>query len=206
MIALAYRAFQRAKPTSQADAAPLISMEKIANGAMNIGQQWEKHKSQTQSALLVTIKIDRWHKNALVYLAAFIRGKRGRDRVYALLVLQYALSLLLLLASAVLFWAFCIRVSSPAQFEFSRCLLVSVSHFLPGITPPPTPSELPIWVMLGPGFTAWILLGIYVGASASLLPGKQGAYAQRAQLTYALLRKGVVAIDDYIVRLRGLPQ
>jgi len=206
MAALAYRAFQRAKPTNHADAAPLITIEKMATGIIsNVGIQWEKNKIQKRSEVLVVIKLYRWYRSILLRIAAFIRGKRGRDRIYALLVFQYALSLLLLLASAVVFWAFCIKATSPAEFQFSKCLLVSVSHFLPGVTAPAMPSGVPLWAVLGPGFTAWILLGIYVSASTSLLPGKQSAYALRAQVTYSLLRQCIGVVRAYIVRLKSLP-
>jgi Ca2+/Na+ antiporter len=206
MVALAYRAFQRSKPASYADAAFLISMEKLASAAIsNTVKQWENEKLKKRQDVLATIKIYRLYIAVLLRQAAFIRGNNGRNRIYALLVLQYTVSLLLLMASAVLFWAFCIKVTSTTELQFSKCLLFAVSHFLPNVTPPVMLSaELPWWVVLGPGITAWILAAIYVGAS-TLLPGKQVVYAQRAHVTYSHLRKGVAAIRKYLVRLNSLP-
>jgi len=200
MILLAYRAFRRAAPTSDSDATVLPNIERQALSVItNVGRLMAKYKEALpalpeRSDIYGNRKIYQGLRYYFVSLAANMR----RKRIYTILVLHYALSLIFLDASAVLFWTFAIKAISPAQFQLSQCLLVSVSHFLPGIVPPAMPSPLPMWVALGPGFTALVLLGIYVGASASLLPGKQAAYAQRAQTTYLCIRKCVAAIKMYL--------
>lgn len=205
-LVLAYHAFQRAKPVSHDDTAPLLAIERLAKGAIkSCNDQWEKHKSQNRSNMLINIKINRWAEATHAFVAWFLRGKRGRNRIYAIVVFQYALSLVLLVASAVLFWAFCLKLTAPAELQLSKCLLISLSHFLPGVNPPPLSIQIPWWDSLGPGFTALVLLGVYVAASSSLLPGKQAAYAQRIHITYALLRQSTTALRTYIARLNSLP-
>lgn len=207
MISLAYRAFQRARPISHADTTLLPMIEKMAISASTTAQQaLEKSKNQKQGEVLGTIKINGWYRNALVYIAVLIRGKGGRNRIYAFVAIQYALFLFCLVGSAVIFWGFYIKAIAPTDISTSRCLLVSVSHFLPGVTPPALPFQLPQSASLGPGITAWILVGIYVAASGSLLPGNQGAYGQRAQGTYVLLRQAVVKMGVLLARLRSLPK
>lgn len=204
---LAFRAFQRAKPVSHDDTAPLLTLERMATGVINgTQQQWEKNKNQPRRNILITAKINRWQKDVYVHLAYLLRGKRGRDRIYAILVLQYALSLLLLIACAVLFWAFCLKLIAPAALPLSKCVLLSLSHFLPAVAPPTVPVQIPWWGSLGPGFTALVLLVIYVASSSSLLPTKQAAYAQRIHRTYALLRRAAGTLRVYISRLNSLPQ
>jgi hypothetical protein len=206
LLALAYRAFQRAKPISHADVAVLTRIERFASSTTTtVRNQWEKNKLQKKKDVIGTVKIYSWYLPVLVYQAAFVRGKRGRDRTYSLVVFQYALSLVFLLVSAVIFWAFCFKATSPTDLQLSRCMLVSASRFLPGVTSSVVPPQTPLWILFGPGFTAWILLGIYVAASSSLLAGKQNSYAQRASNTYLLLRRCIVAVRRYLVQLGSLP-
>jgi hypothetical protein len=207
VVLLAYRAFQRAKPISHDDTAPLLFLERMAAIATNsASQQWEKHKLQNRNNVLINIKINRWTKNLHVSLAWFLRGKRGRNRIYGIVVFQYAMSLILLVAAAVLFWAFCLKLAAPTALQFSTCLLISLSHFLPGVAPPTVSVQIPWWDSLGPGLTALVLLGVYVAASSSLLPSRQAAYAQRIQTTYASLRRSAAALKTYVSRLNSLPQ
>jgi hypothetical protein len=207
VVLLAYRAFQRAKPISHDDTAPLLALERMAAIATNsASQQWEKHKLQNRNNVLINIKINRWTKNLHVMLAWFLRGKHGRNRIYAIVVFQYAISLIALVAAAVLFWAFCLKLAAPTALQFSTCLLISLSHFLPGVAPPAVSVQIPWWDSLGPGLTALVLLGVYVAASSSLLPAKQAAYAQRMQITYASLRRSAAALKTYVSRLDSLPQ
>lgn len=192
MILLAYRAFRSATPTSDSDATLLAKIERQALQAINNAttlMRKSNEKAPTRLEAHAHRRIYRALRLYFVTLAASMRGKRGRNLISSIIVFYYALSLILLAAAAVLFWAFAIKAISPVGIQFSYCLLASVSHFLPGVSPPVMPSTLPLWTVFGPGITAWVLLGIYVAASTSVLPGRQVAYAQRVQKTYLCLRK-----------------
>jgi len=201
VVLLTYRAFRRAAPMSESDATPLGNIERQAIGteaaATKIVQTGSVNLPTRIQALINTQLYGalRWY---FVSLAASLRGKRGRNLISSLIVFYYALSLILLAASAVLFWAFAIKAVSPAGVSFSACLLVSVSHFLPGVSAPPVPAALPLWAILGPGITAWVLLGVYVTASTSFLPAMQKAYVQRMQTTSLILRKCVASIRQWL--------
>jgi len=197
MVLLAYRAFRRATLMTDSDATLLLNFERQALAILNNAAKFtaeckEKLPSRSQAqGHMRTYKCWRWY---FVTLAASLRGKRGKNLVSSIIVFYYALSLILLAASAVLFWAFTMKAISPSSVGFSNCLMTSVSHFLPGITPPVLPTVLPSWVAVGPGVTAWILLGVYVAASSSVLQTKMAAYNQRAETTYVCLRKTTVGI------------
>jgi hypothetical protein len=193
LLLLAYRAFQRAKPASISDAAILNSLERNAAVALtgmtnNLADNLKKPRAE----LSVTLRVNSLQKWQLIRTAAFLRGKKGKDRVYIILVFQFAFSLLLLGVSAVLFWALVIRAVSHPLLSFSTCALIAMSHFLVGIETPHIEAVIPVWATLGPSITAFILFGVYVAAAASLLPGKQQAYAERASAAYLKLRLSAV--------------
>lgn len=207
LLALSWRAFQRARPVTYDDTVWLVRLEKWGSGASNYAKtEWEKHKGGRKHTLHGTMKIYRLYKFILIEIATFIRGKRGRNRIYVFIVLQYAASLIFLASSAVLFWAFYTRAILPVRLPIAPCLLLSAAHFLPGLSSLALPVRVPLSASLGPGITAWILLGVYLAASSSLLPGNQAAYAQRVHLTYAVLRHGIVELAKLHMRVSDLPE
>jgi hypothetical protein len=205
-LLLAYRAFQKAKPASLTDASILNSLEGFAlSSVTGMTNTLADNLKKPKSELLVALKINSWQKGCLIRTAAFLRGNKGKDRVYIILVFQFALSLLLLGASAVLFWALVIRSTLHPLLPFSTCVLIAMSHFLVGIETPHVEAVVPIWASLGPSITALILFGIYVAASASLLPGKQQAYAERASGAYLKLRLSALIYSRMYRQLERRP-
>lgn len=197
-ILVAYKAFLRAKPLGSSDLSGLSSVEEYASKGLKAILAQVKDNTQKPASLAISLKMFRWQRWILIHLAAFLRGKRGKDRIYLLLVLQYALSLLLLGACAVLFWALTLRSIDPANLSNFMSLILVLHHFLPGIASPSVKTLLPLWAELGPGITAWVLLGAYVAASGSLLPGKQLAYAERAEKTFAKVRLATVTFNQLL--------
>jgi hypothetical protein len=193
---LTYRAFRRAAPIDDSDSTPLSAIDRVSVAVINtIGKtiQGINEKPLTLVSVRINKRIYGFLRRIFVNLAATLRGRRGRSLVSSIAVFYYSLSLIFLAGSAVLFWAFVIKAVSPSGIPFKGCLIASTSHFLPGV-PPTVALVLPAWAVLGPGITAWVLLGVYLAASTSLLPGRVSAYVQRAKTTYKCVRLCVKCI------------
>jgi hypothetical protein len=201
-VLLTYRAFRRAAPIDDSDPTPLNVIDTVSTAVINMmGKtiQNVEEKRLTIASVRINKGIYGFLGWIFVNLAATLRGRRGRSLISSIAVLYYSLSLVFLAGSAVLFWAFVIKTVSASASSFEDCLIASTSHFLPGVSPtgalvPPT------WAVLGPGITAWVLLGVYLSASTSLLPGRVSAYIQRGKSTYSRVRTCLKCIH-LIVRM-----
>ena len=190
-LVLAYRSFQRAKPITERDAAGLKSFEQMGLQFVKHDveerlkqQEWPKKKGD----VLLQLKFPRLVEWIYRQVALFLRGKKGRERISMLVLADYVVALLFLAASAIVFWALVMRfVVAPAEIPLSVCLQMSASRFIPGLAPPNSVA-LPTWLAVGPSLTAWLLFLVYAGVSASILPQRQEAFANRLNRTYRSLR------------------
>jgi len=179
LLILSFRLFLRTKPAGEAkltlfrwllEAGPVLlrmqatRLDKVERG------EYKKKKD-----LQVDAKLAHFSRKLLARITQFTRGERARDRISLVVFVEYLVSLIMVAASAVLFWALVMKALAPTQLPFLTCLHLSVSYFLPGIQNPDSNFTLPLWSVIGPAATAWILFVLYIGPAASLLPDKQKA-------------------------------
>jgi hypothetical protein len=190
-LTLAYRSFLRANPVDETDTAVFaaLAVKGHAIAVQTIEGVMNKPPTTKMAAIsalkvgqLIYIKPFRW-------ITLFFRGRRGRDRIAVIILSKYVVSLLFLAMSAILFWAFAMRIAVPLEAtSFVTSIRLSASHFLPGVNQT-SPASLPLWAEFGPALTAWILFVIYIGPAASVLSQNQKDFIRQMAPSYQLLRK-----------------
>jgi hypothetical protein len=206
LLILGYRAFQRVRPTSFADASVLNRVESaLLTFPSTIQKTLDENLKKPRSAIVGNLWTYKWERKILIRSGAFFRGKRGRDRISMILLLEFVVSLLFLGASAVIFWGVVFRCMTMPALSLSRCLLLAVGHFVPGFQVSTEGAPIPTWANLGPSVTAVILFVIYVAAVASVLPGKQQGYVERTSLAYSRIRTATVSFCRMYRQLERRP-
>jgi hypothetical protein len=198
-LTLAYRAFQRATPVDETDTAVFGMLAvKGHEAAMQAIQNVMQAPPTTKMAAISAMRVQQLiYINLFRRITIFFRGRRGRDRVAVVILLEYVVSLVFLAGSAILFWAFALRVAhSSEMIPLAMSLRMSASHFLPGVGHG-SPPNLPWWAEFGPALTSWILFVVYVGPAASILPRNQEDFVKRMAPSYRLLRKTVLLWRKY---------
>lgn len=146
----------------------------------------------------ISIKVDQIFYWIILRLTLMARGKRGKGRAALLVLLQYTSNLLLLGAVTILFWALVVRmVVLPESLPLTEALIVSASHVLPGLSPPPE-VHISLWVEAFSSISAWILFVIYAGPAASVFPTLQQAYIDMIGGYYKMLRATAVVLKRHI--------
>jgi hypothetical protein len=194
-LSLAVRAFQRARPVTEKDIEFGTWVQKLGMSAV---ADKTRLKPENKGAAAVHLKFERFHKGLLLWFVYCFRGRRGRDRMAMYILVEYVVFLMLLACSAVLFWGLAIRVTNPAALSLRQALVVSASHFLPGMPVPDGSTSLPLWTHLGPSLTAWILFVLFIGPAASLLPARQAVYATQVEEKCRVFRALIIQIGKRI--------
>lgn len=207
LLLFIYRALQRTKPVTLLETSILRNIERFAAAANAGAVNEKKNPTSKRSDAAIHLRIHGWFHDPLLALTAYIRGQQGRDRIYMFVLVEYILFLFMLAIAAILFWALVAKAATAPQYApLSTFFYFSASHFLPGISPPTTPSPLPPWVQAGPALTAWILFVIFVGPAASLVPIRQNAYGTRLAATYIIYRKSILSLSAYLRKMKMLKQ
>jgi hypothetical protein len=196
-VLLAGRAFQRVKPPIYPDGSePASAFERVGQSAFTSAADTVKKAADAKKKMEVNGSLfiyDKWRWIWRRY-ALLLRGQAGRDRLHLLLLVDYVLSLSVLGAAAVLFWAIVAKLASaPSGYSLATFVQVCASYFLPNIKPQSVPTDLALWVQLGSSITAFILFVLFVGAAASLLPSRYAAYTERLTRKYRIARKYAVS-------------
>jgi hypothetical protein len=196
LFLLANRAFQRVRPPLLPAGSEPISVDE------KIGNLFFTSAPETMAKALTAKKKSELVGNLFLYrklrfiwrqLALLMRGQAGQNRLYILLLMDYVISLMVLGAAAVLFWATTAKFAdAPSASSLATFVRVCSSYFLPNISASSIAPELPAWVQMGVSITAFILFVLFVGAAASLLPARFTAYAERLNKRYQVARKFVV--------------
>jgi len=194
---LASRAFQRVKPPIfPYGSEPATSFERIGLSASTSTADAVKRAMDAKKKMEVNGSLFMYQKWRSIWrrYALLMRGQAGRDRLYLLLLLDYVVSLLVLGAAAVLFWAIIAKLASaPSAYSLTTFVRVCSSYFLPNIKSPSIPTDLVLWVQLGSSITAFVLFVLFVGAASSLLPSRYSAYTERLNRKYRIARKFAVS-------------
>jgi hypothetical protein len=198
-LALAFRAFQRARPLTENDIAFASGLNKMTVVAV-IDKTRLNPVNRSTAAFNLTI--EKFYKSLLVVYAYFFRGKRGKDRMAMYVLVEYVAFLVLLAFSAVLFWGLVIKLMAGPIVSLRQAVLLSTSHFLPGVVISNPPLNMPIWTQVGPALTAWVLFVLFVGPAASLLPIRQEVYGKQIEARYRLFRTYVGAFRKRIRHFR----
>jgi len=198
---LTLRLFQQARPDSDARYfRPMLSLAdsliSAAHGQMKTLSEKAKANTLTQSDLNVPRALAKWIRKTLMRLMPALHGKLGRERVAIFVLLEYMTSLLVVAASAVLFWAIAFKLAVHDLTLFESISL-SLSLFLPGI-PTPLEAPIPFWMSVGTAATSWILFVLYIGPASSLLPRWQDATVRGLESTYSLFRGAVLSYGSIL--------
>lgn len=202
-----FRAFQRARPANEADAGVLRSVEDAADKTVKSSEQEdEKAKYEKKQDIVNKINSARLSRRAFRRMSILARGRRGRERISTLLLLEYVASLLLLGFTGALFWALATKLAAvPRALSIGDALQISVSFFLPGSNHD-LAGGVPSWVRIGAGVSAWLLFVLYVGPAASLQVGRQQLLTRRIETTYRKLRRATLYLKQREAKLRGLAE
>lgn len=194
---LAGRAFQRVKPPIFPDGSePASALEKFGLSMLTSGADSVKRAIDAKKKMEVNGSLFLYQKSRSLWrrFALLVRGQAGKNKLYLLLLLDYVVSLLVLGAAAVLFWAIVAKLASaPSTYPLTTFVRICSSYFLPSIKSPSSPTDLALWVQLGSSITAFVLFVLFVGAAASLLPSRYSAYTERLNRKYRIARKFTVS-------------
>jgi len=182
---LFYRFFRRVKPINEDEAALFAWLETWGRAVLQFGASYSPGPGEA-----IHRWVFRWAHRIFRRVAALVRGRRGRDRISIYVLLEYALSSVVLGVSAVVFWALATKCAiAPSSASLTEAVEFASTHFIPGlprVTLSPTP---PLWISIGAGATAWLLFVIVIAPAGSVLPGRQAAHATRLTKTYESFRR-----------------
>jgi hypothetical protein len=188
---LLWVAFQRIRPVNITDSQPASILERIGLSLLegvpaNLERVRSSEKRQdTIVPIFLFERLRRFYRS----VSLLIRGQGGKDRLYLALLLEYVISLILLGAIAILFWAIAMKAAiAPSSLSIREFLDVAVAYFVPSFSRLAVPFPIPLWVSFGENATAVLLFVLYVGAAASILPSRQRAYAERLGKKYRIYR------------------
>jgi len=180
-LILAYRALGK---TSRMDERNMAVLRVWATRGILIMQNLSKQvvdkppKSKVEVA--TSLFISRLGLSPFRRVRIIFGGNRGKNRIAMIILGEYIFFLFLLAASAILFWAFALKVAVTSQplLSLTAALTISASHFLPAINIP-SPTNLPWWGQFGPALTSWTLFVVYIGPVSSALPMRQDDFMKR---------------------------
>jgi hypothetical protein len=206
LIIFTYRALQRTKPLTTLEVSVLGKLERFgASLPASIAKREQEAPTIKRSQAMGHLVTYGFFRNALLFLTLFLRGRRGKDRIYMCILLDYVLFLFMLGFAAIFFWALVAKTAVvPRPMTFSTAFYFSASHFLPGVAAPSLPSPVPLWAQIGPSLTAWVLFVLFVGPAASVVPVRQAAYGARLAVTYSVLRHGALFSSAYVRKMNRL--
>lgn len=181
LLTLVYRALDKTSPIDDQDTAflettALRGILLISNAMKTATEKPRKTKLELESGLRTNGFLIRPFRRA----AVLIHGRKGRDRIAMVMLLEYVIFLVLVAFSAILFWALAIKAAVPSELALplTAALRVSASHFLPGIGVT-SPMQLPWWAEFGPALTSWVLFVVYIGPVGSALPLRQESFLRQ---------------------------
>lgn len=204
-LAFAYRALDKTSPVDEQDTAvfaqwALRGVVIMRNAAQRAIDNPPKNKLEAASAL----RTNGFLIQPFRYLTVVFRGRRGRDRIAMIVLVEYIVFLVILAVSAILFWALAMRTAIPSGqiISLRTALRLSASHFLPGITEL-SPVPLPWWAEFGPSLTSWVLFVVYIGAVGAALPVRQEAFLKHLTPLHKTFRKVVQLWHIYRRFMKG---
>jgi len=151
--------------------------------------EYEKKKDLVSDAKMITFT-----RKLFIRLSRLFRGPKAQERISVFVLAEFISSLILVAASAILFWALTLKAVFPAILSLSSCFQLSLSYFLPGVGTAYTSASIPLWIKVGAAATAWVLLVLYVGPASSLLPDRQRATINGLSESYRLYRRVIVSL------------
>jgi hypothetical protein len=168
--------------------------EVVTRQATNELQKLTDKTFKKKSEIKISVKFLKGYQWCARNLAWFMRGQRGRSRAALWVLMQYMATLLVLGATAVLFWGLMIRLYTlPSHIDMIDALMASASHILPGLNAP-TSLPVPTWIQVASSVSAWILFVIYAGPAASVFPTLQQTYMRAIDGYYLKLRSAYLAL------------
>lgn len=206
LVLLTYRLFLRVKPENDVNVnvPPFGWLGKLSLVAADVQKQRLTKEYTKKSDVQTDSKVVNFTRKLFVRITMFLRGRTAEERISLYVLAEYLFSLIIVAASAILFWALMIKAFYLTSSSLSVCLHFSVSHFVPGIDSPTLEGDLPMWTSLGPAATAWILFVLYIGPASSLLPERQRATIKGLERVRRLYRQSVNVLMKERVRLREI--
>ena len=188
---LASRAFQRVKPPIfPYGSEPATSFERIGLSASTSTADAVKRAMDAKKKMEVNGSLFMYQKWRSIWrrYALLMRGQAGRARLYLLLLLDYVVSLLVLAAAAVLFWAifwvqaivigyWCYRNTSDGRPSRTLALMLFLSFII---------EILRSWTSghsAESAFASWWMFGVLVSLQYTLQAGKPGIREREASNT-----------------------
>lgn len=178
---LVYQALDRTSPIDEQDAA--LFSKAALRGILIVTNAFKKATEAPPKTKLVVaslLKVNGFIVGKIRYLGVLIHGRKGRERIAMIMLLEYIVFLVLVAVSAILFWALAIKAVVPSEqtLPLTSALRISASHFLPGIQDSSS-TPLPWWTAFGPALTSWVLFVVYIGPVGAALPVRQEALLKR---------------------------
>jgi hypothetical protein len=196
LLLLALRLFSRVRPTVGDGVGRLgwlvRSLERGTTRFMNESETEEEHYHQ--GTVIGELAVLRFHRRLAFHVAMLLRGPRAQERITMLVFAEYIISLIMVAASAVLFWALVISVAGPDPVPLFDSVRRSAAYFFPGIEPSSVGVRLPYWAIIGPAATGWILFVLYIGPAGSVLPERQRAASVEVTNAYRVFRHHIVVL------------
>jgi hypothetical protein len=201
---LTYRMFLRVKPEKDVnvDVPPFGWLGKISVAAADAQRQRLKKEYKNKSEVQTDRKVVDFTRKVFVRITFLLRGQIAQKRISLYVLGEYLFSLIMVAASAILFWALLLKATYATSLSLFTCIHLSVAHFLPGLQPPQVAFALPVWASIAPAATAWVLFVLCIGPASSMIPERQRATIKGLTKIHDLYRKSVNALARERVRLR----
>ena len=203
-LMFAVRSFQRVRPNVDPDP-NFLRIPKLTGLVFLqvVSDQMKNATIKTKGSAIFSERLYRIIRAVYRFLAVSTRGTAGRNRIYAFVLGEYVVSLLLLASSAILFWALLDKAAlSPTELPLSHFVELTASSVFPALPSVSSPPGLPKVLLVAPSLSAWILFVLYVGPASSLLSYRQAAYAKSVADAHTIFRKFTISFGRYISYLK----
>lgn len=204
LLLLTYRLFLRVKPDKEVNLSPFYWLTRLSLTAGDAQKERLKKEYKKRNEIRNDKKLVSFNRKLFVRIALLLRGQIAQERISMYVLGEYIFSLIIVAASAVLFWALMIKAMYSTSLPLLMCLHLSISHFLPSLQPPEMQLELPLWASIGPAATAWVLFVLYIGPASSVLPERQKATIRGLSRIYVLYRQSINVLGKEELSLRIL--
>lgn len=203
LFLVTFRLFARVRPVTSGSVGRFGWLVSFAERYPNtVGE--EPDESKGRGGLGSEAAIMHFHRRWLVRTALMMRGSKGRNRIVMLVFAEYIVSLIIVAAAAIFFWALVISVTGSEPIPLFDSLRISTTYFLPGIETPNIGVRLPFWTSVGPAATGWVLFVLYIGPAGSVLPDRQRAAATELENTYHAMRHYAAVLGRGIKKRKKL--
>ncbi len=201
-LTLLYRLLLKTTPDGKTEVPILHWLTILISQSIDQTHQRVKKTYKKKSDVQSDQRTNRFTRKMLIKLTRSMKDPSKQGMVSLYILGEYIGSLVVVGASAILFWTILIKAAVAPELSLITSFQISAFHFLPGIQFPNSQIQLPFWSRIGPSATAWVLFVLYLGPASALLPEKQRATIKQVKELVDLYRESLQTLRKEKLRLR----